>query len=84
MTGRQAAHRERQEGRDATEQLQFDIECACALLSDHLKDHRRTPNSGAERLLKTLVQRGLSKDALPAAAGLALELDRVSERNPAP
>jgi hypothetical protein len=58
-----------------TEQLAFDLETACARLADGLRDTRRVPTRGAERLVMALVRKGLDERALGPAAALALELD---------
>jgi hypothetical protein len=60
-------------------QLQLDLDRACRRLADDLT-RRHVPASGAERLLRALVRTGLDERALPAAAGLALELDRAGDR----
>ncbi len=56
-------------------QLRFQI-FEASLLADRLPDRSRC-RTGAERLLLALVRAGPSEDALPAAAALALELDRA-------
>ncbi len=80
-----------------TEQLQLDIDRACARLADRLKDRAAGRHDvaigGAERLLRDLVRRtDLNERALLPAAALviALELDtarktsaiRTSARTP--
>lgn len=57
------------------EQLAFDLDALRSLLAERLRDRRRIPASGAERLLVELVRRGLDEDALPVAALLTLTLD---------
>jgi hypothetical protein len=65
------------------QQTQLDLEAACRGLAAGLADRRRTPRGGAERLLRALVRVGLAENALPAAAYLVLELDRVRDREAA-
>ena len=57
----------------------IDQAIASAQLQSGLHDRRKLPVasvSGPERLLVTLVRRGLAESALRPAAGLALELER--------
>jgi hypothetical protein len=64
------------------EQLALDVDGRTRLAAA-LLDRRRLPavdHGGAERLLQALVTRGLEERALPAAAALALELDRTDGR----
>ena len=53
-----------------------------ARLADQLPGRSRG-RTGPERLLVALVRGGLDREALPAAAALALELERAAKREAA-
>jgi hypothetical protein len=63
-------------------QLSLDDELARMLepgaLQDWLAVPQQAPRDGAHRLLRRLVQRGLSEPALPAAAALVVVLDAAA------
>jgi hypothetical protein len=63
-------------------QLSLDDEIAWQLereaFRDRLQSPQQAPRQGACRLLRRLVQRGLSEPALPAAAALVIALDAAA------